>query len=173
MASRVQADPEYILRFRSDDAQRVLSSLAATTSGSALQVLQETIATATTGSKFWETVQRVQLESWPLQPDWMLCFPPVGISSSGSFARQAGGGGSKAQAQNLLAQARAAAKAAKAAGGTAHKAASEDVPAGDGSAGAPPSGPDPRLQAPKRKPVTVRAKRIPPSISHVKTSPSH
>jgi hypothetical protein len=71
-------------------------------------------------------------------------------------ARQAGGGGSKAQAQNLLAQARAAAKAAKAAGNNAQKAASEDAPAGDGNAAAMPTGPDPRLQAPKRQPVTVR-----------------
>ena len=61
---------------------------------------------------------------------------------------KAGGGGSKAPA---------AAKAAKAASSTAQKAASEDAPAGDGAAVAVPSGPDPRLQAPKREPVTVRA----------------
>lgn len=47
----MQADPEYILRFRSDDAQRVLSSLAAATSGSALQVLQGVVAIVIAGSK--------------------------------------------------------------------------------------------------------------------------
>ena len=34
----LQADPEYALRFRSEDAQRVLSSLGTSTSGTALQV---------------------------------------------------------------------------------------------------------------------------------------
>ena len=153
----MQADPEYILRFRSDDAKRVLSSLAATASGSALQVLQGVVALVITASK------TLQMSSASARGVVGRCSPTACCAARQSasqvadrFARQAGGGGSKAQAQNLLAQARAAAKAAKAVGTTAQKAASEDAP-GDGTAVAAPSGPDPRLQAPKRQPVTVRA----------------
>lgn len=36
--SRTQADPSFALKFQSEDAQRVLSSLATGTSGAALQV---------------------------------------------------------------------------------------------------------------------------------------
>lgn len=63
---------------------------------------------------------------------------------------QAGGGGAKAQARNLLVQTQAAAKANKTGGAAGGSAADTDS-----NGAAEPSGPDPRLQAPKRQPVTV------------------
>lgn len=38
LVSHAQADPSFALKFQSEDAQRVLSSLATSTSGAALQV---------------------------------------------------------------------------------------------------------------------------------------
>jgi hypothetical protein len=69
----MQADPEYILRFRSDDAKRVLSSLAATASGSALQVLEGVVATATCGSKVCKALQLVHVKSLAIAAACALC----------------------------------------------------------------------------------------------------
>lgn len=69
-----------------------------------------------------------------------ICFERQGLCGPGCLL-QAGGGGAKAQARNMLMDAqRTAAKG--------------------GGAAADPAGPDPRLRAPERVPVSVRLAHI-------------
>lgn len=81
------------------------------------------------------------------------CFDRQGLCGPDCLL-QAGGGGAKAQARNMLMDAqRAAAKGGGAGAGAAKN-------GQGGGAVADPAGPDPRLRAPERVPVSVRLAHI-------------